>query len=347
MRNTRAFGDVELVPRFLRDVGNISTRTQALGCDLELPVMLSPTGMSRLFHEDGELAVARAAAAQGTLYTLSTVATESIEAVAQASDGARMFQLYVLGDHGLNREFIQRSRAAGYRALCLTVDVPTAGNREQDIRTGMAIPPQFTLGSKLSLVLHPRWSLARWFGKDFDLPNVSHLVPEGSDSLAARMGFIFKQFDPAVTWQHAEAMVEEWNAPFAIKGILSPADAIKAVEIGASAVIVSNHGGRQLDSAPSTFDCLADIVDAVAGRAEVIIDGGIRRGTDVIKAMAMGATACMIGRPYVYGLTIAGQAGVEHALNIFRTEIERDLALVGCADIRDLDRSYLRRIPHG
>jgi L-lactate dehydrogenase (cytochrome) len=298
--------------------------------------------MSRLFHEDAELAVAKAAAACRTLYTLSTVATESIESVAAVSSGPKMFQLYVLGDKGLNRDFIQRSKASGYTALCLTVDVPTGGNRERDIRTGMAIPPKFTLASKLSLALHPRWSLARWLGQDFDLPNVSHLVPGDRSSLSERMGFVFRQFDPRVNWRDAEQMIAEWDGPFAIKGILSADDAKQAVAIGATAVIVSNHGGRQLDTAPATVDCLTDIVAAVDGKAEVILDGGIRRGTDVLKAMALGATACMIGRPYLYGLSIAGQQGVEHALNIFRDEIRRDLALLGCPDIRDIDSGFIR-----
>jgi L-lactate dehydrogenase (cytochrome) len=342
-RNTSAYSDYELIPRYLLDVSDIDTNTTVLGADIDMPLMLSPTGMSRLFHPDAEIAVAQAAENSGTMYCLSTVATESIESVAAVSNGPKMFQVYVLRDPGLNREFIQRCKAANYTALCLTVDVPTGGNRERDLRTGMAIPPKFTLASQLSLAMHPQWSLGQLLGPRFDLPNVSHLLSGESAGLAERLQFIFSQFDPTVTWHDAEQMITEWDGPFAIKGILSAEDARQAVAIGASAVIVSNHGGRQLDSVPATVDCLSEIVAAVGDRAEVIVDGGIRRGTDVLKALALGANACMIGRPYVYGLTVAGQAGVEHALNIFRAEITRDLALLGCRSVTDIDRSFVRR----
>ncbi|MEC9375641.1 MAG: alpha-hydroxy acid oxidase [Pseudomonadota bacterium] len=342
-RNLSAYNSHELIPRFLNDVSQVNTQINVLGTDIDIPLMIAPTGMSRLFHEEAEFAVAKAAESVRTMYTLSTVATESIESIANISKGPKMFQLYVFGDMGLNKEFIHRCKSAGYQALCLTVDVPTGGNRERDIRTGMALPPKFTLESKLSLLTHPSWSINRLFGKAFDLPNVSHLFDGEDKDLSKRMNFIFKQLSPTVTWSDAEAMITEWDGPFAIKGIMSPSDARKAIDIGASAIMVSNHGGRQLDTVPATFDCLTDIVDAVNNRAEVILDGGIRRGTDVLKALALGAKACMIGRPYLYGLSLAGQAGVEHALNIFRSEIERDLALIGCSDICELDHTFIKR----
>jgi L-lactate dehydrogenase (cytochrome) len=342
-RNTAAYGEHELLPRFLVDVSAVDTRTTVLGTKVEFPVLLSPTGMSRLFHPEAELAVARAAAKAGTLYCLSTVATESIETIAAASSGPKMFQVYVLRDQGLNSEFIQRCKAANYNALCLTVDVPAGGNRERDLRTGIAIPPRFGWRSKLSFAAHPAWTYARMTGKPFNLPNVrSESVGQGA-GLPERMEYIFSRFDPSVSWQHAERMIEEWNGPFAIKGILSADDARQAAAIGASAVIVSNHGGRQLDSVPATFDCLQDIVDAVGDQMEVILDGGIRRGTDVVKAMAMGANACMIGRPYLYGLAAAGEAGVSRVLDIFRDEISRDLALIGAPSLQKLNREFLRR----
>ncbi|MFQ5634555.1 MAG: alpha-hydroxy acid oxidase [Gammaproteobacteria bacterium] len=341
-RNLAAFRDFELLPRFLVDVGETDLATHVLGVDLDFPVLLAPTGMSRLFHPEAELAVARAAASSGTMYCLSTVATESIESVAAVSNGAKMYQVYVFRDRGLNTEFVRRCKEAGYDAMCLTVDVPVGGNRERDHRTGMALPPRFGWRSKLSFATHPTWSLGQLGGPAFDLPNVSRQFAGKEAGLAERLGFLFSQFDATVTWSDAERLIAEWDGPFAIKGILSADDARRAVSIGATAVIVSNHGGRQLDTVPATMDCLTAIVDTVGDQAEVIVDGGIRRGTDVLKALAIGAKACMIGRPYVYGLATAGEAGVAHVLDIFRTEIDRDLALIGCRRPGELDRDFVR-----
>jgi L-lactate dehydrogenase (cytochrome) len=340
-RNRAAYSAYELIPRYLVDVSDIDLAAQVLGTTVSMPVMLSPTGMSRLFHPDAELAVARAAAGAGTMYTLSTVATESIESVADVSSGPRMFQIYVLRDAGVNSEFIQRCKTAGYTALCLTVDVPAGGNRENDRRTGMAIPPRFTWRSKLSFALHPRWSLSQLRGPAFDLPNVSRYA--GTTSMAGLMDYVFSQFDPSVTWEDAERMIKEWDGPFAIKGILSAEDARRAADIGATAVIVSNHGGRQLDGVPGTLDALPAIADAVGDRLDVLMDGGIRRGTDVLKALALGARACMIGRPYIYGLSVAGEAGVRRVLEVFREELIRDLALLGCLSPSDVSAGHLRR----
>jgi L-lactate dehydrogenase (cytochrome) len=341
-RNIAAYQDYELIPRYLVDVSSIDTRTRVLGVDVDMPLLLSPTGFSRMFHPDAELAAARAATSHGTMYCLSTVATESIETVAAAAAGPKMFQVYVLRDPGLNFEFIQRCRDAGYAALCLTVDVPAGGNRERDLRTGMVMPPTFGWRSKLSFATHPAWSLGQLRGPAFDIPNVSDRVSGYKPGLGDRLNYLFSQFDPTVTWQDAERMIDAWGGPFAIKGIMSPDDARRAVQIGASAVVVSNHGGRQLDGVPATIDCLKAIVDEVGDEIEVIIDGGIRRGTDVLKALALGATACMIGRPYVYGLACAGEAGVGRVLDIFKAEITRDLALLGCTRPNDITRDYLR-----
>jgi L-lactate dehydrogenase (cytochrome) len=341
-RNLDAFSEHELIPRFLVDVSTINTSTTVLGAKVDLPVLLSPTGMSRLFHPDAELAVARAAEQHGTMYSLSAVATESIESVADISAGPKMAQIYVLKDKGFTSDFIQRCKAANYTALCLTVDVPVGGNRERDLRSGLTFPPKFTWRSNLSFALHPKWSLGQLTGPKFDLKNLNHLTDNERASLGEKLEYLFSQFKPSVSWADAEQMVSEWGGPFAIKGIMNAEDARQAVAIGASAIIISNHGGRQLDTVPATLDCLADIVAAVDGRAEVILDGGIRRGTDVLKAMALGANACMIGRPYLYGLSVAGQQGVERVLDIFKTEIERNLALIGCPNINDIDATFIR-----
>ncbi len=343
-RNSAAFADYELLPRYLVDVSEIDLTTEVLGTKVSMPVLLSPTGMSRLFHPEAELAVARAAARADTLYCLSTVATESIESVAAAADGPKMFQIYVLRDAGLNAEFIQRCKAANYAALCLTVDVPAGGNRETDLRTGMSIPPKFSWRSKLSFAMHPRWSFAQLFGPNFDMPNVSHRLGGDATGMAGLMEFIFSRFDASVNWDDAATMIAQWDGPFAIKGILTAEDARRAADIGATAVIVSNHGGRQLDGVPATLDCLPEIVDAVGDRVEVLLDGGIRRGTDVLKALALGARACMIGRPYLYGLSTAGEAGVSRALDILRNELTRDLALLGCQTPAQVSAQHLRRV---
>ena len=341
--NTTAFDQYELVPRYLVDVHEIDTSTMVLGQSIEWPVLCAPTGMSRLFHHEGERAVARAAAKTGTIYSLSSLSSVSIEDVAVVSDGPKVFQIYVFRDRELNREFIHRSKEAGYAALCLTIDVPVPGNRERDLRTGMTIPPALTLMSILDIARHPRWAWHQVTREPVVLANVVHKIAEGSTSVSTLAQYIHSQFDPTVTWQDAAWMIKEWDGPFAIKGILTAADAKRAMEIGASAVMVSNHGGRQLDGVPAPIEVLPEIVEAVGGGAEVILDGGVRRGGHVLKALALGAKACMIGRPYLYGLAAGGEAGVSRALGILRTEIERDMALLGCRSVGDIDLSCIRR----
>ncbi len=342
-RNTAAFDDYALLPRYLVDVQHIDTRCHVLGADLALPLVLAPTGMSRLFHHEGELAVARAAQRAGVYYSLSTVATQSIEAVAGVSAGPKLYQLYILRDRGLNSEFMARAREAGYTALCLTVDVPVAGNRERDLRTGMSLPPRLGVKGILDILTSPSWLWGFLRSPGFELANVAHR-PEFKEQVGSSVAqYINDQFDATVTWDDAEQMIAEWNAPFAIKGILSAEDAKRAAQIGASAVIVSNHGGRQLDGAPGALDCLREIVDAVGDQVEVILDGGIRRGTHVLKALACGATACMAGRAYLYGLAAGGESGVSRALELLAAELQRDMALLGCCRLEDLDASFLRR----
>ena len=335
-QNTTSFDACNLKPRALVDVSTINMQTTILGQKLDWPVFLSPTGMSRLFHHDGERAVASAAYKSGTLYTLSTLSSTSLEDVAVHTDGPKMFQIYIHRDRSLTLEFVERSRAAGYKALCLTVDMPVAGNRERDLRMGMTMPPKLSLKGLFSFACHPRWTLNYLSHKKFGLENVKHRISKGSTNASSIIDYINEQFDTSVTWDDAEKVIAAWSGPFAIKGIMSAKDAVRAINIGATAIIISNHGGRQLDSAPAPFDCLQEIVEAVDGKAEVILDGGIRRGTHVIKALAMGANACSIGRPYLYGLAAGGEDGVLRVLSLLRQEIERNMALIGCTDISEL-----------
>ena len=340
-RNTRAFDGYELVPRFLVDVSTIDLSTTVFGQRIEWPVFCSPTAMNRLFHHAGESAVARAAADAGTIYSLSSISTESIEEIAAASGGPKVFQVYVFKDRGLNREFLQRCRDSGYKALSLTVDVPLAGNRERDLWTGMTIPPRLSLMSLIDIAMHPRWVWHHLTKAPIELANVRE---RAKGSVTTLVQYFNDQLDRSVTWDDAAWMVREWGGPFAIKGILSAQDAVRAVEIGASAVIISNHGGRQLDTAPAPIEMLKEIVDAVGGRAEVILEGGVRRGVHVLKALALGATACAVGRPYLFGLGAGGEAGVRQALAYLRKDIERDMALVGCKNVRELNRSFVREV---
>ena len=341
-RNTDAFLDYDLVPRYLVDVAEIDTTTKLLGSELAWPVIMAPTGGSRLFHHMGETAVARAAARSGTIYSLSTMSSVSIEDIGRETEGPKMFQIYVLRDPKLNRELVERCKQAGYTALCLTIDVPAFGNRERDLRTGMTIPPRFGPLTLLEFARHPAWVWNFLTKPKITMANLIHQFDEAKQDVGSVAKYVHSEFDASVTWERAEQMIKDWDGPFAIKGILSAEDARCAVQIGASAVIVSNHGGRQLDGAIAAVEVLSEIVDAVGSQAEIILDGGIRRGSHVIKALALGADACMIGRPYLYGLGAAGEKGVAKALEILRSEIERVMRLVGCRQIGDLDRHFIR-----
>ena len=340
--NTAAFDDYQLVPRYLVDVSDIDTRTKILGKALEWPVILAPTGMSRLFHHEKELGVARAAAESGTMYTLSTLGTTSLEDVAAATDGPKMFQIYILKDRGLTVEFIERCKVARYDALCLTVDMPVAGNRERDKLTGMVMPPRFTLNSLMSFVLHLRWSLNFLLDPDFGLANVAHRVDALGGGAMSVIDYIDSQFDRTVTWADVEWLSGQWDGPLVIKGITAAEDAKKARDAGASAAMISNHGGRQLDNAPAPVDCIIPMRDAVGRDLELIVDGGVRRGSHVLKALALGADACSIGKAYLYGLAAGGEKGAARALSLLRTEIKRDLALIGCPRIADINSGFLR-----
>jgi L-lactate dehydrogenase (cytochrome) len=341
VRNTAAFEDFALVPDVLVDVTHVDASVQLLGHRFPLPLILSPTGMSQLFHTDGELAVARAAAAHQILYSLSTMATATIEDVATAG-GPRMFQLYCFRDRGLTLELLSRAQAAGYAAICLTVDTPLAGNRERDIATGMTLPPKFTLRTLLQFAAHPRWVLPKIFGRSFELANVTRYAPSVSRQRSGVMEYVNSQMDRSIGWKDLEWLRSNWKGALVMKGVLSPADARRAAEFGCEGVMISNHGGRQLDGAVSPIEQLASIRDAVGDSFSLILDGGVRRGTHVLKAIALGATACAIGRPYLFGLAAAGERGVSRAIKIFREEIERGMALMGCTSLEMLGRRHVR-----
>ncbi|MEO8448450.1 MAG: alpha-hydroxy acid oxidase [Gemmatimonadota bacterium] len=346
-RNTSAFEDYELMPNYLHDISSIDLGTTVLGQKLAWPVFLAPTGMSRLFHHEAEPAVARAAQKLGTLYTLSTMGTTRIETIAEQGAGPWMFQIYILKDRELTKEFVDRCKAAKFQALCLTVDTALAGNRERDRVTGMVMPPRFSLKSFASFATHPRWAFHLLMNPDFQLANVAHRVGALSKSTVSLIDYVNGQFDRTVTWEDVAWLIERWGGPFVIKGLQSPADAKRAVQVGASAIMISNHGGRQLDGAPAPVDCVGPIRDAVGDTLELIVDGGVRRGTHVIKALALGANACSIGRPYLYGLASGGQVGVERALTLLRAETERSLALLGCRNIGELRPDHIRRVGIG
>ena len=343
-RNTSAFDDYEFLPRVLRDISQIDVSTSILGTQIDLPFFLAPTGMSRLFHRDKELAVARAAGAYKTLYSLSTMGTTSIEDIAALGAGPFMFQVYIFRDRGLTRELVQRCQAAKVQALCLTVDTPLAGNRERDRVHGMSMPPRLTLGSAWSFATHPAWAAGMLLNPDFQLANVAHRVDAIGSGTIGLIDYVNKQFDRSISWRDAAWLAEQWGGPFVIKGLLRAEDARQAASIGATAVMLSNHGGRQLDSAAAPVSCVASVRDAVGDALEIIVDGGIRRGTHVLKALALGADACSIGRSYLYGLAAGGQRGVERALHLLREELLRDMALLGCQRLDQVSPDLLRAI---
>jgi len=343
-RNTSAFDDYEFLPRVLRDISQIDLSTSILGGKIDLPFFLAPTGMSRLFHRDKELAVARAAGAYKTLYSLSTMGTTSIEDIAALGAGPLMFQVYIFRDRGLTRELVQRCQAAKVQALCLTVDTPLAGNRERDRVHGMSMPPRLTLGSAWSFATHPAWAAGMLLNPDFQLANVAHRVDAIGSGTIGLIDYVNKQFDRSISWRDAAWLAEQWGGPFVIKGLLRAEDARQAASIGATAVMLSNHGGRQLDSAAAPVSCVASVRDAVGDALEIIVDGGIRRGTHVLKALALGADACSIGRSYLYGLAAGGQRGVERALHLLREELLRDMALLGCQRLDQVSPDLLRAI---
>ena len=341
-RNTSAFEDCDLVPNVLAGVEKIDMSVSVMGQKLDLPIFCSPTALQRLFHHDGERAVAKAAEKFGTMFGVSALGTVTLKEIGDMISTPKLFQFYFHKDRGLNDAMVERAQAANFNALALTVDTITGGNRERDLYTGFTSPPKLTLKSLLSFGIHPGWALNYFFGEAFELAELKDFVQQGSNVSISIGDYFANMLDQSMSWSDAEALKAKWDGPFCLKGIMSVADAKKAVDIGADAIMISNHGGRQLDGSRSPFDQISEISDAVGDKIDVILDGGIRRGTHVLKAIAAGAKACSGGRMYLYSLAAAGQPGVEKALGNLKAEIQRDMKLLGVTSISQIDRSMLR-----
>ncbi len=336
-RNREAFGEVGLVPRVLRDVSQPDTGTTVLGTRMPLPLALSPIGSPRMFHHEGELAVARAAHHAGLAYGVSTLATQPLGAIAGAAQGSSLwFQLYLWGDRSAARKLVAQARAAGYQALLLTVDTAVRSKRERELRHGIVLPtPELTLRTVAGGARHPAWAWHFLTSPALGFPNLSMSGPTSRQRLS-------QMFDGTLGWPDLGWIRQEWDGLIALKGVLSADDARRAADEGADAVIVSNHGGRQLDHVPAALEVLPGIADAVGDRVEVLFDSGIRRGSDIVTALALGARAVLVGRAYLYGLAAAGEAGVRHAIDILADELRTTMALCGAATLADLDRSLVR-----
>ncbi len=340
-RNTEAFERCDLVPNVLRGVKDIDLSVKVMGQQLALPVYCSPTALQRLFHHTGEYSVAAAASKFGTLFGVSSLGTVSLGELRKAYTTPQCYQFYVHKDHGLNRAMLQSAKQAGVDVMMLTVDTITGGNRERDLRTGFSIPMRLSLGGLLQFVLKPAWGLNYLRHERFRMPQLEeHIHMEGGSMSIGR--YFSEMLDPAMDWNYVAGMVKEWNGQFCLKGVMSVEDARRAVDIGCTGIVLSNHGGRQLDGSRSGFDQLAEIVDAVGDRIDVMMDGGVQRGSHVLKALSIGAKAVGLGRYYLFPLAAAGQAGVERALGLMRAELERGMKLMGCNTIGQLTRSNLR-----
>jgi L-lactate dehydrogenase (cytochrome) len=341
-RNSQSFNDVDLVPNVLAGVEKVDMSTEIMGQELSMPFYCAPTALQRLFHHEGERAVAKAASSSGTMFGVSSLATVTVEDIAKISTGPKMFQFYFHKDRGLNDALLERAKAANFNVLALTVDTITGGNRERDLRTGFTSPPKLTLESILSFASHPMWAWNFFTKEKFDMPHLSGHVTAGTN-LAVSVGDYFStMLDQSMNWSDAEKLCQQWNGQFALKGIMSVEDAKRAVDIGCTGIMVSNHGGRQLDGSRAPFDQLAEICDAVGDQIDVVCEGGIQRGTHILKALSVGAKCCSIGRYYLYALAAAGQAGVERALNQLAVEVERDMKLMGATKVDQLSRSNIR-----
>jgi len=315
--------------------------TILFGKKIKIPVFLAPAAMQRLYHPEGDKATARAAEKFGTFYSMSTMANNTIEEISEISSGPKLFQLYVHKDKSITDDLIDRCKVANFDGMCLTVDTVVAGNREKDHRTGFTTPPKLTLQSLMNFAMRPEWVLNYLTHKKFELANVSKKTDKGTNISKSVIEYINEQYDPAMNWEDAEYCVKKWNGPFALKGVMSVEDAKRAIDIGCTAIMISNHGGRQLDGSRSPFDQVKAISDAVGDKLEIILDGGVRRGTHVLKALAAGAKACSFGRMFLFALGAGGQQGVERVLQNMHDEINRNMILMGCKSIKELNRSKI------
>lgn len=343
-RNTEAFNQCDLIPGVLRGVKDVDLSIEVMGQRLEMPVYCSPTALQRLYHHRGEYAVAAAAEKFGTMFGVSSLGTVSMEKIAQDFDIPQVYQFYFHKDRELNRAMMERAKASGIQVMMLTVDSITGGNRERDLRTGFSIPFRLTLGGMVEFARKPAWGINYLLHEKFSLPQLqAHIDMDGGSSSIG--DYFTNMLDPAMNWQDVADMVEFWDGQFCLKGIMSVEDARRAVDIGCTGIVISNHGGRQLDGSRSSFDQLAEIVDAVGNDIDVLFDSGVQRGSHVLKALALGAKAVGIGRMYLYALAAAGQPGVERVLKLMQAEIERDMRLMGCSSIKDLQREHVRFRP--
>ena len=340
-RNTTSFERCDLIPNILRGVETVDMSVTVLGQKLAMPVYCSPTALQRLFHHQGERAVAAAAAKFGTMFGASSLGTVSLEELRKAHKTPQAYQFYFHKDRGLNRAMMQRAKEAGVDVMMLTVDSITGGNRERDLRTGFSIPFRLTLRGMLQFAIKPMWGINYVTHERFKLPQLDEHVDMSGGAMSIGRYFT-DMLDPSMSWNDVAEMVRAWNGQFCLKGVMSVADAKRAAEIGCTGIVISNHGGRQLDGSRAPFDQLAEIVDAVGDRIDVLMDGGVQRGTHVLKALSLGATAVGVGRFYLFPLAAAGQAGVERALGLMRTELERDMKLMGVASVSQLSRENLR-----
>ena len=341
-RNTAAYDRADLVPDVLAGVAEVDTSCTVLGRKSALPLILSPTALQRVFHWQGERAVVRAADKFGLWCGISSLATVSIEEIGALTSSPKLFQFYYHKDRGLNRSMIERCQAAKFDAIALTVDTIVAGKRERCARSGFTSPPKFSAKSALSYAMKPRWALDYVFREKFALPNLDSHVRQGTGEAVSIADYFNTMLDQTLDWKMAEQLRDDWGGKFALKGVMSVADARRAADMGIDAIMLSNHGGRQLDGSRSPFDQLPEIVDAVGGRIEIICDGGVRRGTHALKSLCAGATAASGGRLYLYALAAAGQDGVERALGILKDEIERGMKLMGVKSVAELTADRLR-----
>jgi L-lactate dehydrogenase (cytochrome) len=340
--NEDAFARTTFSPRVLAGVTDVDISSTLLGAPLAYPLVLAPTGFTRVADPDGELAVARAARRAGLPYALSTLSTRSIEEVRAASSGRLWFQVYAWRDRGLVKEMIERAAAARYEALVLTVDTAVLGRRERDVRRGFSLPPSIGPRTIVDGALHPAWTWAFVRSEPIRFANVIGRDVGDGASPVNLSDYINAQFDPALAWADVDWLRSVWDGPIVVKGVQRVEDAVRAADAGVDVIALSNHGGRQLDSAPAAFSLVAPVADAIGDRAEIICDGGVRRGSDIVKAVAAGATACMAGRAYLYALGAAGERGVERVLQWFTADIRRTMTLLGVPTIAALDRSVLQ-----